>query len=214
MNNTPRKWHSLLTESIKMLKEQQYSPVPPTTAPIAPETNASATMLPQPSGTPAAPIQPNGVGQPKPFDVDQMIDRLNVIRGGKSFSDPEVYGQLTTYFNGLADTDKAVIDQFLQNLNKIVIQVSPDQQSTGTAPQVQPPMSQPSPGGGGMAAPAPAPSVGMPMTEENEVVDEKEDSEVLTESLKQGTKFVLGNNSLELGSPNHIKILKGILKGF
>jgi len=73
-----------------------------------------------------------------------MIERLNIIRGGKSFSDPEVYGQLTTYFKGLNDADKAAIDRFLQSINKIVIQVDTTTQGDQGG-GAQPPMSQGTP---------------------------------------------------------------------
>jgi hypothetical protein len=82
-----------------------------------------------------------------------MIDRLNVIRGGKSFADPEVYGQLTTHFNAMSEADKAVVDRFLQMIGKTVIQVDTTQQSSGTTGNTQPAMNQaPAP-----AAPAAAP---------------------------------------------------------
>ena len=119
----------------------------------APATNASATAPPvDPNAPPAA-----GGEAAKPFDLDALIDRLNVIRGGKSFADPEVYGQLTTYFKGMSDADKSVVDMFLQTIGKIVIQVDSTQQ-TGSN-MAQPPMNQaPTPPAAPVAA-APAPGM-------------------------------------------------------
>lgn len=156
MKNRKIYLEALLREAVRFLKEQDPaaapgSAVPPSPVPPAPATNAAPPT--QPPGTPApAGTPPVDGNQPKPFDVDQMIERLNIIRGGKSFSDPEVYGQLTTYFKGLNDADKAAIDRFLQSINKVVIQVDTTTQGSQGG-GAQPPMSQgtppvaPTPGG-------------------------------------------------------------------
>lgn len=137
----------LVTEAVRLLKEQDIgmpgapvSAVPPP-APPAPDV----TMTPQPGadGTQG----PQGA---KPFTVDEMIERLNVVRSGKSFSDPEVYGQLTSYFKGLSEPDKAVIDKFLQGLGRVVIQVDSAEQGSQAGGQPPPP---PAP-----AAPSPGPA--------------------------------------------------------
>lgn len=148
--DTQRKKHLryLVTEAVRILKEQDIgmpgapvSAVPPP-APPAPDV----TMTPQPGadGTQG----PQGA---KPFTVDEMIERLNVVRSGKSFSDPEVYGQLTSYFKGLSEPDKAVIDKFLQGLGRVVIQVDSAEQGSQAGGQPPPPApAAPTPG------PAPA----------------------------------------------------------
>jgi hypothetical protein len=97
---------------------------------------------------------------PKPFDVDSMIERMNIIRGGRSFADPEVYGQLTSYFKGLNETDKSVIDRFLQDINKIVIQVDTAQQAPVGGGSAQPPVA-PAPAPAGAPAAPPPPTPGM-----------------------------------------------------
>lgn len=151
----------LITEAVRILKEAPAAPtpppppppagaVPPSPVPPAPATNTTAAAPPTDPNAPP----PAGNEPPKPFDIDAMIDRLNVIRGGKSFADPEVYGQLTAYFKTMSDADKAVIDRFLQSIGKIVIQVDQNQQSGSNA--AQPPMNQsPAP-----VAPAPTPGAG------------------------------------------------------
>jgi hypothetical protein len=154
---------ALLTEAVRVLREAAppappppvpaAGAVPPSPVPPAPATNASAAAPPV---DPNAPPPSAGAEPPKPFDVDAMIDRLNVIRGGKSFADPEVYGQLTAYFKTMSDADKAVVDNFLQSIGKIVIQVDSAQQSGAAG--AQPPMNQaPAP-----VAPAPAPGAAPP----------------------------------------------------
>lgn len=144
-----------LLEVQRILQEAPMPPasggsaVPPSPVAPAPATNTAASMPPPPP-VPGA-VQPGQDGQPKPFDVDAMIERMNIIRGGRSFADPEVYGQLTSFFKGMSEADKAVVDKFLQDINRIVIQVDTTQQ-VGGGNMAQPPVGQPS------AAPAPAPA--------------------------------------------------------
>lgn len=153
---------ALVTEAVRVLKEANFPPpaqsaVPPSPAPVSPDTNGSAQTPPPP----IPPADPNvagatpGAEPAKPFDVDSMIDRLNVIRGGKSFSDPEVYGQLVAYFKTLSEADKGIIDRFLQNIGKTVIQVDGNQPGTGGG--MQPPTNQAPP----VAPAAPAAPVGV-----------------------------------------------------
>lgn len=108
--------------------QQNAGPVPP--APQQPPMEQAADPM-------AAPPQQN-----QPLTVDTMIERLNVIRGGRSFTDPEIYGQLTTFFKRLAPEQIQGIDQFLQDLSKIVVNVEqqpqdPNMQQTPTPSQQQ-----------------------------------------------------------------------------
>jgi hypothetical protein len=157
MTDTQRKKHLryLVTESVRMLKEQDIgmpgAPVSAVPPPAPPPPDVTMTPQPGADGTQG----PQGA---KPFTVDEMIERLNVIRSGKSFSDPEVYGQLTSYFKGVSEPDKAVIDKFLQGLGRVVIQVDAVEQGSQAGGQPPPPPpAAPTPG------PAPAPAGGMGM---------------------------------------------------
>jgi hypothetical protein len=102
--------------------------------------------------------------------IDTMIERLNVIRGGKSFTDPEVYGQIVTYFKKMTPEQNQVIDQYLQDISKIMVNVrtgnqtdAPDQ-AGGAAPPGGggAPQAPISPGQGAVAA-APAGATSTPM---------------------------------------------------
>jgi len=199
---------SLLTEAVRIVKEAQQPPAAPPAppagtqaVPASPVPPSPATNAQGPSGADPNAPPPAGGEQPKPFDLDVLIDRLNVIRGGKSFADPEVYGQLTTYFNGLNDTDKAVIDRFLQSIGKIVIQVDNNQNSGSNT--AQPPMNQTP-----AAPPAPAASAA-PMQEALEPFRE----DVILESVKEGVRFRFGNKEMDFGSSDHLKVLKYMLHG-
>lgn len=97
----------------------------------------------------------------QPLTVDGLIERLNVIRGGKSFSDPEVFGSLTALFKTFSDQDKRSLDNILLEIGKVVInaetndgqqqsQTPPAQQASGQG--AQPPA--PQAGAAGQQAPA------------------------------------------------------------
>jgi len=135
-----------LHESLLQL-EEFGSAAPPAAAPMPPPAPAPAAPTPTNDGQQT----PTGVDG-DPLTVDAIIGRLNVIRGGKSFNDPEVYGQLTTFFKGLPEADKTSLDRILSEIGKIVINVPQDQ----TQPEPgQPPMGPP-PSSAPQAAPPPA----------------------------------------------------------
>lgn len=122
----------LINEAIVQILSEQDAAAPPMgmPAPAAPPADVSAPPSPE------APA-----GQPKEFTVDDMIERLNVIRGGRSFTDPEVYGQLVTFFKKQTEEQKTSIEQFLVEIGKIVINVN-DQEAppeTSAAPPATPP---------------------------------------------------------------------------
>lgn len=124
------------------MEQQQQTAVPPATPGPDPLTN---------------PIDPDVTAQQPqaqeeeevPFTVDEMVDKLNVLRGGRSFTDPEVFGRLTTFFNNLTDEQKNSLDWLLTELGKVVIdasaeQVDPQQQQSQPA-QPPPPPAPPAP---------------------------------------------------------------------
>jgi len=140
----------LVNEAIVQILSEQAAPV------------AAADLPATPPAPPVAPIPgaPPGLDAtvPDEFTVDDMIERLNVIRGGRSFTDPEVYGQLVTFFKNLSDEQKNSARDFLISLGKIVINVN-DQEQTGgdkTAPPALPPPP------GAPAPPAAAPQAAPP----------------------------------------------------
>jgi hypothetical protein len=130
----------LINEAIvQIISEQDAAAAAPVgmPAPAAPPVDVSA-----PAGTPA----------PKEFTVDDMIERLNVIRGGRSFTDPEVYGQLVSFFKTLSDEQKTAMEKFLMDLGKIVINVNDQEEPPAAEASSVPPALPTTPA----AAPAPA----------------------------------------------------------
>lgn len=142
---------NLVNEAIAQIITEQATPV----------ADPGAGGLPP--AAPVAPIpgDPEGLdaGAPEEFTVDDMIERLNVIRGGRSFTDPEVYGQLVTFFKGQSEEQKAGAKDFLMSLGKIVINVNQQEkpggdQNAGAPPAIPP---APPPAAGPPAPPAPPP---------------------------------------------------------
>ena len=121
----------LINEAIvQILSEQEAAAAPMgMPAPATPPADVSAPPSPE---APAA-------GQPNEFTVDDMIERLNVIRGGRSFTDPEVYGQLVTFFKKQNDDQKTQIQQFLIEIGKIVINVNEQETPPGSEASPVPP---------------------------------------------------------------------------
>ena len=85
------------------------------------------------------------------FTVDTLVDKLNVLRGGKSLKDPEVYGKLTTFFNNLTEEQKTSTQWIMDELTKIVTDVGTGQPGTPPAAPTTAPAAPNPP------APAPAP---------------------------------------------------------
>lgn len=130
---------------LALLEQEQMAQL----APPPPAINAPPTQQemqpPAPAPQEATPPQANIQGQ-QPISLDSIIERLNVIRGGKSFTNPEVYGQMVTYFKSLNDQNKDEINKFVQEIAKIVTnnpaEASPQQPPAPTpaappAPPVQ-----------------------------------------------------------------------------
>lgn len=118
---------------------------------------AATAEMPPPVATPENQAQGQDQGAvPKQYTVDAMIDELNAIRGGKSFSDPEVYGKLVTFFKNLGDEQKTTLDTLLSQIAELVTGVDDDvpqqQQQSGQSAGGQPP---PDTGAPQQAAPMP-----------------------------------------------------------
>jgi len=154
MNTTKQRRHRGLEVLIKeaviaIVAEQMAQP------PVQQPPPAQAAPSAQPPAAPTA--DPQQEGAPT---VDHLIDKLNVIRGGTSFSDPDVYGKLTSYWNGLDDAKKNAVQTALADIGRLVTpaeEANPQQQQgQPSAPVGAPPAAPPAPaaaqgGGGGMA---------------------------------------------------------------
>jgi len=103
--------------------------------------------------------QPNG--QPKEITLDSVVERLNVIRGGKSLKDPQVYTELNSYFTSLPDQDRQQLFGFLTKISQIITGTPGEEQMQQPgAPVATPPedMAPVAPAAAPMAPPAVAPA--------------------------------------------------------
>jgi len=161
-----RKRHltNLITEAVVIAlyeqeQAQQFAPPPPAAgAPPSPQETEQLTQDNPQNEIPGVPPVPGATAEQ--ITLDMLIERINIIRGGKSFTDPEVYGQMTSYFKMMPVQEKDAVNKFLIQVAKIV--TSNTQEQTGqtdaappapepqnSAPAPQPPAPQP-------VAPAPA----------------------------------------------------------
>ena len=149
---------NLINEAVINTLAEAQSAVPPASKPPVQNMNPTDADVQNPPKTPppVAPAPEEQQTQEKPFDVDEMVNKLNVLRGSKSFKDPEVYGRLTTFFKNLPEDQKGHLDNLLSELGKIVIDAS-EQQAGIEQPQNQPSGRQPpGPGNpGGISQPPP-----------------------------------------------------------
>jgi hypothetical protein len=108
--------------------EAQAGAAPPT----IPPTNAGAQPQQPPTQQPAQQQQPTQeVPQNKQsgdvVTLDKIVDHLNGIRSGKSFTDPLVYTSLSNIFNSLSAAEKAVLDKVLSQLDASITQITKQQ---------------------------------------------------------------------------------------
>ncbi len=153
-----RELEYLLTEAVVLLREQgemMGAPPPP-----------AGLEAPAPQTPPPPPVSPDGQQQPPEFTVDDLIDRLNVIRGGKSFDNPEIYKAISNFFNVIPLVEREVLDRTLTGISKAVINVGEEgvpqappggaqQQMQPQAPSAPPLPANPPPGAPGGAPIAP-----------------------------------------------------------
>lgn len=91
-----------LFEAAKLLQEQEAPPAAP------PAVANPKTEVPTDEETGEA------------LTLDHILERLNTIRSGKSFQDPEVYGQLTTLYKNMPPEDKIKLNKQLKAIGSIV----------------------------------------------------------------------------------------------
>ena len=94
--------------------------------------------------------------------LDHILDRLNTIRSGKSFSDPEVYGKLTTLYKSMSSEDKIKFNQQLRNIGAIVQNQTPIDLGSEAATPPAPETPAPSPEAAPATPPATPPAAATP----------------------------------------------------
>lgn len=140
---------NLLQEAIVNILAEQAAAAEPAPAPAPEAAPPAAEAAPVPAEE--APAE----GGNTEFTIEEMIERLNVIRGGKSFKDNDVYTKLVVFFSKLSDQQKNDLRQMLIDIGQAVINV-PEEEKAEAAPTeapVEAPAAETPP-----AAPAPAPA--------------------------------------------------------
>jgi hypothetical protein len=148
---------NLITEVVTIAlfeqdQQQAQQMLPPPPAANAPATAQEMQQLGAPApDNQVPPVQPPPQMTAEQITLDMLIERLNIVRGGKSFTDPEVYGQMTSYFKSMPPAEKDSVYRFLLQVAKIV--TSNTQEQTGQQDQ-----SAPQPEVQNSAAPTPPPA--------------------------------------------------------
>lgn len=62
--------------------------------------------------------------------VDDIIEKLNAIRSGRSFKDDAVYGSMTQYVDSLSKAEKVALLAFMKGISQIVTGVVPADSAT------------------------------------------------------------------------------------
>lgn len=101
------------------------------------QAEAAAAMPPDPPAAESAADAPSDE-QGKPITIDSVIDRMNIIRSGLSFEDPEVYGKLTTLFKQMTPEDKMKLNKQLTDIGAIVQNIPAEKQAGEQSGEVAP----------------------------------------------------------------------------
>lgn len=154
---------NLIKEAIINTIAEQAAPPP-----VAGNPSPAAQVAPpapalDPMSNPPADATQSPEGSPQEeFTLDKMIEKLNVIRGGRSFTDPEIYGQLTTLFKGWDPGTVQTIEKTFDEIAKVVTLNAEGQQGANginppnpAPPQPSPQGTPPAPPASGMTAPMP-----------------------------------------------------------
>lgn len=124
----------------KLISEQQAAPQPP--APQDPM--APGASVPGPEAQPVPGQAPQQPPSGEELTVDTLIAKLNKIRAGRSFSDPDIYSKLTAMFNTIPQEQQP---QFFKMLDDIgaAVQPTPNDQQLAQGQPPTPDMAAPPP---------------------------------------------------------------------
>jgi hypothetical protein len=157
--NTLRKEYNLVQERRKRSIEQL---VKEAIINVLSEQELDMSVGQQAATQPQQPVeeQPPPVATPdtvpKQYTVDDMIQELNAVRSGRSFTDPEIYGRLVTFFKNLEEDQRTHLDTLLKQIAELVTGVE-DTAGGQEQPAPQTNQAQPTPPGEAPQQSAPMP---------------------------------------------------------
>jgi hypothetical protein len=96
--------------------EQQAAPAPEQGQQQDGGNSSNQVSLGKVSGTPDG-----GTGQePEEISLENVVEKLNSIRSGKSFKDDQVMAQMEKYYGDLKDAERKALQAFLTGIGQIV----------------------------------------------------------------------------------------------
>lgn len=124
-----------LINLLRRIHEQDETALAPSPAPAAP-------------APPATPAAPGGQAAPaenaEPITLDDIIEKLNIIRSGRSTKDDDVKSELENYILQFSEEDKSSLLAFLDGLGRILTIDEQNAQQAAT-PGAPPPAPGPTP---------------------------------------------------------------------
>jgi len=99
-------------ELINFLRGIREQTEPAATAPVAPAAPAPAPAADPTAGAPQ--------GAAKPITVEDIIDKLNIVRSGRSTKDSDVKRELDEYIAQFSEDEKTALLAFLEGLGQIL----------------------------------------------------------------------------------------------
>ena len=144
---------------LRQLREQEEGAPPPAEAPAA---------------VPAAPTGAPTDAQAHPITVEDIIEKLNVVRSGKSTKDADVKREMSEYVAQFTEEEKLALVAFLEGLGQILtggidseaasdpadpysLQIQRSSSPTVTKPSIKPPGPAPKAVTPAPTSPAPGP---------------------------------------------------------
>ena len=73
-----------------------------------------------PAAAPPAEAAPEVTGEREPITIDDIVDKLNIVRSGRSTKDLDVKRELDEYINQFDEDEKTALIAFLQGLGQIL----------------------------------------------------------------------------------------------
>jgi hypothetical protein len=100
----------------------QQAPAPEQGQPSGDASNQ--VSLGKVSGSPSS-----GTGEPEEISLENIVEKLNSIRSGKSFKDDYVMAQMEKYYGDLKDAERKALQAFLTGISQIVTAGVPGDQA-------------------------------------------------------------------------------------
>lgn len=75
---------------------------------------------PAPAAAPPAEAAPEVAEEREPITIDDIVDKLNIVRSGRSTKDLDVKRELDEYINQFDEDEKTALIAFLQGLGQIL----------------------------------------------------------------------------------------------